>query len=492
VAGNLQLLSKDIAGNEKAERRVANALAGVDRGSKLASQLLAFGRRQALDPRVIDIGRLITAMDDMLRRTIGEGIELKTVVSQELWNSHVDPAQIETALVNLTINARDAMEGVGSLTIEVGNAVVDQAFARLHEDLTPGQYVVLTVTDTGIGMSAELMAKAVEPFFSTKSDGKGSGLGLSMVYGFVKQSGGHVRIYSEVGQGTSVKIYLPRSLEHAVDLGNRNLPIAGGTETILVAEDDDGVRATVVEMLQELGYQIFEAPDAATAWSAIERGTPIDLLFTDVIMPGQMKSSDLAQMVKERFPGVGVLFTSGYTENSIVHDGRLDQGVQLLSKPYSREQLARKIRHALDTRTAATSEPETAPSRPLSSARQDPLEILALSTIIVEDEVLIRMTTVDMLEELGHSVREAGSGEEALRLIEAKVPDVIVSDLGLPGMGGEAFCNVVRQRWPEIPIVFATGRSAGPILADGSRTAWLAKPFSADQLRAAIRESRKE
>jgi PAS domain S-box-containing protein len=491
VAGNLQLLSKDIVGNKKAERRVANALAGVDRGSKLASQLLAFGRRQALDPKAIDIGRLIAAMDDMLRRTLGEGIELRTVVAQELWNSLVDPAQIETALLNLAINASDAMKGVGRLTIEVGNSVVDQAFARLHEDAKPGEYVVLSVTDTGIGMSAELMAKAVEPFFSTKSDGKASGLGLSMVYGFVKQSGGHIRIYSEVGQGTSVKLYLPRSMEQAVELQEPDLPIIGGTATILVAEDDEGVRQTVVEMLQELGYQIFEATDAASAWSVIERGVPIDLLFTDVIMPGKLKSSDLAQMVKERFPGMGVLFTSGYTENSIVHDGRLDHGVQLLSKPYSREQLARKIRYALDTRTAASSERETATAPRLSPARHNLLETSVLSMIVVEDEPLIMMTMVDMLEELGHSVREAGSGEEALRLIEADVPDIIVSDLGLPGMGGEAFCNVVRQRWPEVPIVFATGRSAEPILEDGSHTAWLAKPFNADQLQAAILEARK-
>jgi PAS domain S-box-containing protein len=491
VAGNLQLLSKDIAGNAKAERRVANALAGVDRGSKLASQLLAFGRRQALDPKNIDIGRLIAAMDDMLRRTLGEGIELRTVVAQELWNSLVDPAQIETALLNLAINARDAMEGVGRLTIEVGNSVVDQAFARLHEDAKPGEYVVLSVTDTGIGMSAELMAKAVEPFFSTKTDGKASGLGLSMVYGFVKQSEGHIQIYSEVGQGTSVKIYLPRSMEQAVELREPDLPIIGGNETILVAEDDEGVRQTVVEMLQELGYLIFEATDAANAWSVIERGVPIDLLFTDVIMPGKLKSSDLAQMVKERLPGTGVLFTSGYTENSIVHDGRLDDGVQLLSKPYSREQLARKIRYALDTRTAAVSERETATALRLSPARHNLLETSVLSTIVVEDEPLIMMTMVDMLEELGHSVREAGSGEEALRLIEADVPDIIVSDLGLPGMGGEAFCNVVRQRWPEVPIVFATGRSAEPILEDGSHTAWLAKPFNADQLQAAILEARK-
>jgi CheY-like chemotaxis protein len=271
-------------------------------------------------------------------------------------------------------------------------------------------------------------------------------------------------------------MYLPRSYdEEAVELAEPNLPIMGGSETILVAEDDEGVRAAAVEMLKDLGYGILEAPDAAAAWSVIDGGAAIDLLFTDVIMPGPMRSAELAKKAEERLPHIGVLFTSGYTENSIVHDGKLDHGVQLLSKPYSREQLARKIRNALDTRPAATTS---------NVALGNKKEAEALSIVVVEDEPLILMATLDMIEDLGHSSREAGSGEDALRLIEDQMPDILVTDLGLPGMGGEAFSKEVRRRWPDLPIVFATGKKVAPVLDDQARTALLEKPFGVEDLRA--------
>jgi CheY-like chemotaxis protein len=236
-------------------------------------------------------------------------------------------------------------------------------------------------------------------------------------------------------------------------------------------------------MLQDLGYRVLKAPDASAALSIIESGMHIDLLFTDVVMPGPLKSSDLARKVKERMPDIGVLFTSGYTENSIVHGGRLDPGVQLLSKPYTREQLARKIRHALDTRTP---KPSTEATR-ASKTDIDRSGRTSLSVLVVEDEPLIRMSTVDMLEELGHTASEAGSGEEALRLLEAEGFDVVLTDLGLPGMGGDAFCREVRRRWPEVAIVFATGAATGPVLSDQSRTAMLQKPFDLTQLRASLK-----
>lgn len=280
IAGNLQLLGKDVVGNERAQRKITNALAGVDRGSKLAAQLLAFGRRQALDPRVVNAGRRIRGMDEMLRRTIGEGIEVETIVSGGLWNTLVDPMQIENALLNLAINARDAMDGFGRLTIEAGNAYIDDAYARQHKEVEPGQYVVVAVTDTGSGMSPDLIEKVFEPFFSTKPEGKGTGLGLFMVYGFVKQSGGHVKIYSEVGHGTTVKMYLPRSTQQEdLEVSSVDGPVEGGPETILVAEDDEGVRTTVVEMLQELGYRVLKAPDATAALTIIESGIHIDMLL---------------------------------------------------------------------------------------------------------------------------------------------------------------------------------------------------------------------
>ncbi|MCW8060736.1 hybrid sensor histidine kinase/response regulator [Agrobacterium tumefaciens] len=488
VAGNLQLLSKDVTGNEKAERRITNALAGVNRGAKLAAQLLAFGRRQALEPRVVNIGRLVRGMDEMLRRTIGEGVEIETVISGGLWNALIDPMQIENAILNLAINARDAMEGFGKLTIEAGNAYIDDAYARMHDDVTTGQYVVLSVTDTGSGMSPEVMAKVFDPFFSTKPEGKGTGLGLSMVYGFVKQTGGHVKLYSEVGHGTTVKMYLPRSIQQEdIEVERSDLPIEGGQETILVAEDDEGVRATVIEMLQDLGYRVLKAPDAASALTILESGVAIDLLFTDVVMPGPLKSTELAKKAKERAPHIAVLFTSGYTENSIVHGGRLDPGVQLLSKPYSREQLALKIRHVLNNRHQNVLAAERFdPSMPSQKPAPPLTETLSLSVLVVEDEPLIRMATVDMLEELGHSVSEAGTAEEALDMLDKNQPDIVLTDLGLPGMDGETFCHEMRRRWPTVAIIFATGMNEGPALEDRSRTALLRKPFGIDELKTAL------
>ena len=352
ISGSLELLAQTVAGDERARRRVANAQIAVNRGAKLASQLLAFGRRQALEPKAVNVGRLVTGMDTMLRGALGEAVQIETIIAGGLWNCLIDPAQVENAMLNLAINARDAMDGVGMLTIEVGNAVLDDAYARVHADVTAGQYVMLAVSDTGSGMAPDVMARVFEPFFSTKPEGRGSGLGLSMVYGFVKQSGGHVKLYSEVGQGTTVKLYLPRvrqseDLAAAVEAPT----VEGGVETILVAEDDEQVRATVVELLSELGYRVLKAKDAESALSIIESGVPIDLLFTDVVMPGPLRSPELARKARARQPGLVVLFTSGYTENAIVHGGRLDAGVELLAKPYTRDALARKIRLVLANRT---------------------------------------------------------------------------------------------------------------------------------------------
>jgi PAS domain S-box-containing protein len=349
IAGNLQLLSREVAGNERAERRVEGALAGVRRGAKLASQLLAFGRRQPLEPKVVNLGRFLGATADLYRRTLGDAVEVETVIAGGLWNTFVDVVQVENALLNLAINARDAMNGVGKLTIEVGNAFLDEAYARVNADVVAGQYVLIAVSDTGTGMTPEIMAQAFEPFFSTKPEGQGTGLGLSMVYGFVKQSSGHVKIYSEPGHGTTVKLYLPRSHEAEDLLAPAETRLAsGGTETVLVAEDDEEVCATVVEMLSELGYQVLKAHDGESALAIIQSGIKIDLLFTDVVMPGPLRSPDLARKARERLPDIAVLFTSGYTQNAIVHGGRLDPGVDLLTKPYSREDLARKVRQVIE------------------------------------------------------------------------------------------------------------------------------------------------
>lgn len=357
IAGNIQLLQYEIGGNEMLGSRLANALSAVERGAKLSSQLLAFARRQPLQPHVINISRLVRNMDDMLRRALGASIEIETIVGGGLWNTLADPNQLENVILNLAINARDAMNGAGKLTIELGNAMLDDDYVRSQPELGAGQYVMLAISDAGSGMTPEVMEHIFEPFFTTKPEGEGTGLGLSMAYGFVKQSGGHIKIYSEPGHGTTVRIYLPRSMDAEDDLPAAvNEPVQGGTETILVVEDDIGVQTTVIAMLSELGYRVLKADNGESALAIIESGEAIDLLFTDVVMPGAVRSPDLARKAKELIPDIAVLFTSGYTQNAIVHGGRLDPGVELLSKPYRREQLARKIRRIIDHRAAQVSQ----------------------------------------------------------------------------------------------------------------------------------------
>jgi PAS domain S-box-containing protein len=486
ISGNLQLLAKDIAGNERAERRVTNANVAVSRGSKLASQLLAFGRRQALEPKVINIGRLVAGMDELLRRALGEAVEIETIVSGGLWNSLVDPAQIENAVLNLAINARDAMDGAGKLTVEVGNAFLDDSYARRHADVAPGQYVMLAVSDTGCGMTPEVMAQVFEPFFSTKPEGKGTGLGLSMVYGFVKQSSGHVKIYSEPGQGTTIKLYLPRVRQNEDELAAPDAgPIRGGAETILVAEDDEEVRATVIEMLGDLGYRVLTARDAAGALTIIESGAPIDLLFTDVVMPGALRSPELARKARVRLPDIAVLFTSGYTENAIVHGGRLDAGVELLPKPFTREALARKVRHVLANQAQA--------QKPVAQSQDERPRAppAKLTVLLVEDNDLIRWNTAELLQKLGHVVVEASGAGPAIAALESNAVDVLVTDLGLPGVSGSELAARARAMNPDIGIVFATGADAAPdIKGDGPAPVVLRKPYGSADLAAALKAVR--
>ena len=471
IAGNLQLLSREVAGNERAESRVQKALAGVQRGAKLASHLLAFGRRQALDPKVVDIGRFVLTLEDMLQRALGETVEVRTLVEDGLWNTCVDLAQFENALLNLAINSRDAMGGTGRLTIEIGNAVLDDTYARAHAEVDAGQYVRLAVSDPGAGMAADVVAQAFDPFFTTKPEGQGTGLGLSMVYGFVKQTGGHVKIYSEPGQGTAVKLYLPRSRDAEDVLAPPDERTAvGGTETILVAEDDEQVRGTVVETLQGLGYQVLTAGDAESALAIVQSGVKIDLLFTDVVMPGPLRSPDLARQARERLPGIAVLFTSGYTRDAIVHGGRLDAGVELLSKPYSREDLARKIRHALDNqRQRGLAAANGGSDRPAHRGRR-------LHVLLVEDDELIRATSAEILQALGHAVTAAADGVQALAALEKDAIDVLMVDIGLVGMSGTELARIARARQPALKLLFATGQN---LTVDLQGAALLAKPYDA-------------
>ncbi|WP_426409251.1 PAS domain S-box protein [Bradyrhizobium ganzhouense] len=486
ISGNLQLLSKDIAGNARAETRVQSALAGVARGSKLASQLLAFARRQPLEPRVVNVGRMIKGMDDLLRRALGGEIEVETVVGGGLWNSLVDPDQLENAILNLAINARDAMNGEGRLTIEASNAFLDDEYVRQYDDLTAGQYVMIAATDTGTGIPPDILERVYEPFFTTKSEDKGTGLGLAMVYGFLKQSGGHVKIYSEVGAGTTVKLYLPREMAVEDRLVSATTgEIKGGEETVLVVEDDDEVREVAVSMLTELGYRVVKARDAAAALAIVDSGIPIDLIFTDVMMPGTLRSPELARKAKERLPDVAVLFTSGYTQNAIVHGGRLDLGVDLLAKPYTREALARKVRHVLanhaQRRVAA---PKSAPP-----ADQDAVK--GATVLLVEDDELIRLTTTEMLSDLGCHVREAGTAHEALKVLDEVAVTILLTDVGLPGVSGLQLAKDARARRPDLCLVLATGDSGVGSEAALLGAVLVVKPYTPDSLRQGLESALK-
>jgi CheY-like chemotaxis protein len=329
---------------------LSNALAGAERAAALTKRLLSFSRRQPLDPRLIDANRLIAGLSDLLNRTLGERVSVETVVSAGLWQTEVDTAELESSILNLAINARDAMAEGGKLTIETGNAFLDEDYCLIFEDLKPGQYVMISVTDTGCGMPDEIAEKATEPFFTTKPAGEGTGLGLSQVYGFVKQSGGHLRIYSEPGEGTTIKMYLPRSFSAAPEAAPSSQVERfqqGSGETILVVEDDPNVRAYVVEALSGVGYRVVEAGDAEAALTIFASNAEIQLMLTDVVMPG-MNGRALAEAIRQSHPAVKTLFMTGYSRNAIVHQGRLDPGVSLIQKPFSQASLAARIRSLLD------------------------------------------------------------------------------------------------------------------------------------------------
>ena len=350
VVGNLELLERNLPADAgRLRRSTENAMQGARRAATLTQRLLAFSRRQPLDPKPIEVNRLVRGMSELLGRALGETIELETVLAGGLWSVEADPNQLESALLNLAVNARDAMPDGGKLTIESANTHLDHGYAQQNVEVAPGQYVVICVSDTGTGMSKDAAARAFEPFFTTKEPGKGTGLGLSQVYGFVKQSGGHVKIYSEVGEGTCVKLYLPRYTGgRAAEEEEGRGSVPEGSETVLVVEDDADVRSYTIEVLTELGYHVLEAQDGPSALRIIERGEPIDLLFTDVVLPGGLNGEQLALQAQDKRPGLKVLFTTGYARNAIVHQGRLDPGVQLITKPFSYTDLAARLRDVLD------------------------------------------------------------------------------------------------------------------------------------------------
>jgi signal transduction histidine kinase/DNA-binding response OmpR family regulator len=479
IIGNIEALARAVKDDPDMLLRAKTALLGAQRGARLTRHLLAFARRQPLNPIPTNLGRLIQGMSDLLQRTLSEQIQIESVIAGGLWNTLVDPIQVESAILNLAINSRDAMREGGKLTIEVGNAFLDEAYAAEHAEVTAGQYVMLAVTDTGTGMAPAVAARAFEPFFTTKQEGEGTGLGLSMVWGLVKQSGGHIKIYTELGLGTTIKLYLPRERRAEQSLGTQDSSVVGGDERVLVVEDDISVRQTAVDMLRQLGYQVATSESGEQAVVLLKTGTPFDLLFTDVVMPGSIGSRELARQAQALLPGLRVLFTSGYTENAVIHHGRLDPGVHLLSKPYGIEELARKVRVVLASKPDGESSPILPTARPLTGR-----------ILLVEDDALVAMSTVDMLGQLGLAVKEASSGSEAMDIVKSDPDlDAVIADVGLPDMDGHSLVREIRKLRPRIKVIMATGFLAGSAAAkpeDEAGVVHLGKPYQLADLQYAL------
>jgi PAS domain S-box-containing protein len=479
IIGNLETLQRGLNTAplppvERLKHSANNAMRGSRRAESLTQRLLAFSRQTPLEPKPIDIGHLVGGLSDLLRRTLGEQVTVETVLGGGLWRANVDPNQLEVAIINLAVNARDAMPEGGKLTIETANVYLDDIYAASQVEVVPGQYVMVAVSDSGIGMTPEVIAKAFDPFFTTKDVGHGTGLGLSQVYGFAKQSGGHVKIYSELGDGTTIKLYFPRVHAAVSDEQSDVAPVVAhgsATETVLVVEDDPDVRSYGCDSLRELGYDVIEAKDGHAALKLLDSHPHVKVLFTDVGLPGGMNGRQLADEARRRRPQLKVLFTTGYARNAIVHDGRLDPGVELITKPYTQAALSTKLRHIIDF--------SEGPSR----------------ILLVEDEPLIQMLAVEFLEDAGLKVDTAGTAREALNklaLMSGRFAAVVV-DIGLPDRKGDDLVREIRSRDSSLPIIVASGQgteNVRELFRYEKQIAFVSKPYVANDLYAALRELR--
>jgi signal transduction histidine kinase/CheY-like chemotaxis protein len=467
ILGNLETVRRHCDVNERLISATENAMTGAQRAAALTERLLAFARRRPLAPKPVDANRLVSGMSDLLNRTLGERIEVQAVLGEDLRLTHADPTELEAALLNLAVNARDAMPNGGKLIIETANVDLDRTYAATQEDAQTGPHVLISVTDTGSGMNKEVLSRAIEPFFTTKDTGQGTGLGLSQVYGFVNQTGGHVSIYSEPGLGTTVKLYLPgyEGAEKPVVQTPvaAETPTSKGGEIILVVEDDEDVRRYTTASLRELGYSVVEADNGAAALAIIEREAGLRLLFTDLGLPGDLDGRALAERARQKRPALQVLLTTAYAGGALIHDGRLDAGVELLPKPFSYGDLARRVRKLLD---AGASTP---------------------SVLVVDDEVLIRMLCADVLMEAGFQVVEAGTKKEALQAVETAGQDLaaVVLDIGLPDGRGDELVARIRTLRPELPVVLATGHGESGLrrmISEDPYLRVLGKPFQPQML----------
>lgn len=480
IRANLDLMKDDVGANPGVVARLQSATAAAERGARLTQQLLAFARRQPLAPEPTDVAQLLSDLADLLRHSLGERITIELAISDDPWNARIDSGQLENAILNLAINARDAMPDGGTVRVEVSNVTLDRTYAILHPDVTPGAYVLVAVSDTGTGMPPEVAAQAFDPFFTTKRDGKGTGLGLSMVYGFVRQSNGHIRIDSAIGQGTSVKLYLPRTLDPVAGKETDPTIAPTGRERILVVEDHDDVRQAVVDMLGGWGYRVTAVESADAAAALLNKNPDFDLLFTDIVMPGTLPVMELVTLAQRLRPGIAVLLTSGYARDLIPETGQ--SRYPMIVKPYGAEALAARVRNVLSARrmppqsSAAASEAAAA----VVTATDLPRRIL-----LVEDEVVLRMSVSDMLVRLGCSVAGVGSAEQALDLLMRDGSfDLLLTDLGLPGMSGEELAAEVQRRFPRLPVVIASGYGRPEGQADGHQ--FITKPYSAIDLQQAL------
>jgi signal transduction histidine kinase/CheY-like chemotaxis protein len=475
VLGNLESAQRRSAsGDASLNRALDNAKRAGERAARLTGRLLAFARRKPLEPRVLDINALVSGMSDLLQRTLGEEIEVRTALAPNLWPSEVDPTELEAAILNLAVNARDAMPSGGSLVIETANVEFDAAYGLANADAKAGEHIVVSVADSGIGMAPEVLKQVFEPFFTTKG-GRGTGLGLSQVYGFVAQSGGHVRLYSEPGLGTTAKLFLPKaqtelgSQPQVAEASEPHLAYARPGETILLVEDDSDVRTFAATSLRELGYRVFEAIDGAAALEVLDREPEISLLFTDLGLPGGLDGKALAERARQRDPSLKVLFTTAYAAVALIHDGRLDAGVDLLSKPFSFAALATRIRDVLDRKHGSE----------------------GVRILLVEDEELVRAYMVELLAESGWEAEEARSFQEGLTKFTAAGDGIsaAIVDLGLPDRRGDELIREIRKSCPELPVILATGYASDVLrkqMSDDKYLQILEKPFDLDRIRTAL------
>lgn len=527
IGGNLQLLQTDPRLDDRSRQRVRTAIGAVDRGAKLSSQLLAFARRQPLQPRSINLERVVQNMDDLLRRAVGENIEISTVITHDLWNTMLDPNQVENLIINTAINSRDAMPNGGRLTLQIDNVQLSDPAFLSQADLQPGDYVELQISDNGAGMSPEVRERAFEPFFTTKREGEGTGLGLSMAYGFVKQSRGHISLHSEAGKGTTIRIYFPRCVDEEVLIDdNRDMEVRGGDETILVVEDDPNLQLTVIDTLSSLGYRVLKADNGERALAILQSGIPVDLMFTDVVMPGSVPVTELARQARQLLPDIEILFTSGYPRDAIVHEGRLDAGVELLSKPYRINQLAQRIRQMLSSRAHRIELAQLTHERDQANANaalhilpvgdsQRPAEgqdahfeqpgagsatelatapvrageaASGLRLLVVEDNIDSQQLVCELLETLGHQARGVVSAEDAQQALDEQSFDVLFTDVNLPGMSGVDLAKRALERFPDLAVIFASGYGAMVARNVGFASHSLPKPYDIDQLQEILKK----